>query len=257
MTHRSTCNPHRTATAASSPIRRYATAASAALAAAAPATATVYSQTGLSYTAGVVGGSGNTTPFSFKLTGPGNATVATFSANPTVRIGPGPSITAWNVQAYMKHGASAAAFRTMNQTLNGGLFLSSVGALPFRAGAVFGSNTRTGGEFIGGVAFGTGTRADLNLISEGVFDPQALGTSTWYLMFQFTGGTHAGAYGWISVDANVVDSDNYSVTITGWAWSDTLTPLAAGSIGAVPGLGGLAGLAAGAAGLRGRRERRA
>lgn len=64
------------------------------------------------------------------------------------------------------------------------------------------------------------------------------------------------AYGWIQFDWNITDANNWSVTISNWAYAHD-GPLAAGSTGtpAVPGLGGLAALAVGAAGVRGRRQR--
>ena len=84
-------------------------------------------------------------------------------------------------------------------------------------------------------------------------NPDASGTK--YVMF-FLDGDEEDAWGWLQFDWNISDGDDWSVSLSNWAYSDD-GPLAAGSTGApvVPGLGGLAALAVGAAGVRGRRQR--
>ena len=86
-------------------------------------------------------------------------------------------------------------------------------------------------------------------------NPDATGTK--FVNF-FLDGDDGDIYGWIQLDFNITDANDWSVTIGNWAYSDD-GPLAAGSTGApaVPGLGGLAALAIGAAGVRGRRQRMA
>ena len=85
--------------------------------------------------------------------------------------------------------------------------------------------------------------------------PIANATGTKYANFLLE-GDGGDIYGWIQLDWEIIDSDNWTLTIGNWAYSDE-GPLAAGSTGApvVPGLGGLAALAVGAAGVRGRRQR--
>lgn len=63
-------------------------------------------------------------------------------------------------------------------------------------------------------------------------------------------------YGWIQFDFDLGSGDDWSVTVSNWAYTDE-GPLPAGSTGTppVPGLSGLAALAMGAAGLRSRRQR--
>ena len=81
---------------------------------------------------------------------------------------------------------------------------------------------------------------------------------TQYLNFFIEGGD-GDIYGWIQFDWNITDADDWSVSVSNWAYSDD-GPLAAGDTTgtpAVPGLGGLAALAMGAAGVRGRRQRMA
>ena len=87
-------------------------------------------------------------------------------------------------------------------------------------------------------------------------NPDANGTK--YLNFRIEDGG-AFTYGWIQLDWNITDANDWSVAISNWAYTSD-GPLAAGDTGgsqAVPGLGGLAALAVGAAGLRGRRQRMA
>ena len=87
-------------------------------------------------------------------------------------------------------------------------------------------------------------------------NPDATGTK--YLNFRIEDGG-AFTYGWIQLDWNITDANDWSVAISNWAYTSD-GPLAAGDTGgsqAVPGLGGLAALAVGAAGLRGRRQRMA
>ena len=86
-------------------------------------------------------------------------------------------------------------------------------------------------------------------------NPDATGTK--YVMF-FLDGDEEDAWGWLQFDWNISDGDDWSVSLSNWAYS-TDGPLAAGDSGtpAVPGLGGLAALAVGAAGVRGRRQRMA
>ena len=87
-------------------------------------------------------------------------------------------------------------------------------------------------------------------------NPDANGTK--YLNFRIEDGG-AFTYGWIQLDWNITDANDWSVAIGNWAYTSD-GPLAAGDTGgsqAVPGLGGLAALAVGAAGLRGRRQRMA
>ena len=82
---------------------------------------------------------------------------------------------------------------------------------------------------------------------------------TQFINFRFEGLGDAGEkHGWIQYDWDITSPDDWSVTVSDWAYSDD-GPLAAGSTGApaVPGLGGLAALAVGAAGVRGRRQRAA
>jgi len=84
-------------------------------------------------------------------------------------------------------------------------------------------------------------------------NPDATGTK--FVNF-FLDGEDGDIYGWVQLDWDVTDANDWSVTISNWAYSDD-GPLAAGSTGvpAVPGLGGRAALAVGAAGVRGRRQR--
>ena len=87
-------------------------------------------------------------------------------------------------------------------------------------------------------------------------NPDANGTK--FLNF-FLDGDEGAIYGWIQFDWNITDADDWSVTISNWAYTSD-GPLAAGDTAgsqAVPGLGGLAALAIGAAGVRGRRQRMA
>ncbi len=87
-------------------------------------------------------------------------------------------------------------------------------------------------------------------------NPDAVGTK--YVNFRID-GVSATMYGWIQFDWDITDSNNWSLSISNWAYSDE-GPLAAGDTAgsqAVPGLGGLAALAIGAAGFRGRRQRMA
>ena len=85
-------------------------------------------------------------------------------------------------------------------------------------------------------------------------NPHATGTK--FVNFFVDGEGEADIYGWVQFDWDITDANNWSVSISNWAYSDD-GPLAAGSTGApaVPGLGGLAALAVGAAGVRGRRQR--
>ena len=81
---------------------------------------------------------------------------------------------------------------------------------------------------------------------------------TQYVNFKID-GTSETTYGWVQFDWDITDSNNWSVTVSNWAYTSD-GPLAAGDTAgsqAVPGLGGLAALAIGAAGLRGRRQRMA
>ena len=91
----------------------------------------------------------------------------------------------------------------------------------------------------------------------GIFgNPDAVDTK--YVNFRI-GGASATTYGWIQFDWDITDANDWSVTISNWAYTSD-GPLAAGDTAgsqAVPGLGGLAALAIGAAGLRGRRQRMA
>ena len=92
--------------------------------------------------------------------------------------------------------------------------------------------------------------------SSGTWTNPASGTK--YVMF-FLDGDEDDAWGWLQFDWNITDGDDWSVSLSNWAYS-TDGPLAAGDSGstpAVPGLGGLAALAVGAAGVRGRRQRSA
>ena len=85
-------------------------------------------------------------------------------------------------------------------------------------------------------------------------NPDANGTK--YINFLIEDGG-AFTYGWIQLDWNITDSNDWSVSISNWAYTSD-GPLAAGDTAgsqAVPGLGGLAALAIGAAGVRGRRQR--
>ena len=87
-------------------------------------------------------------------------------------------------------------------------------------------------------------------------NPDATGTK--YLNFRIEDGG-AFTYGWIQLDWNITDANDWSVSISNWAYTSD-GPLAAGDTAgsqAVPGLGGLAALAIGAAGVRGRRQRMA
>ena len=89
-------------------------------------------------------------------------------------------------------------------------------------------------------------------------NPEAWGTK--FVNFFLQGEGVADIYGWIQFDWSIGDADDWSLTVSNWAYSYD-GPLAAGDdqgeIGppAVPGLGGLAALAVGAAGVRGRRQR--
>ena len=88
-------------------------------------------------------------------------------------------------------------------------------------------------------------------------NPDATGTK--FVNFFIYGEGEADIYGWIQFDWSIGDADDWSLTVSNWAYS-TDGPLAAGDSGstpAVPGLGGLAALAVGAAGVRGRRQRAA
>ena len=83
-------------------------------------------------------------------------------------------------------------------------------------------------------------------------------SGTKYVMF-FLDGDEEDAWGWLQFDWNISDGEDWSVSLSNWAYS-TDGLLAAGDSGstpAVPGLGGLAALAVGAAGVRGRRQRAA
>ena len=87
-------------------------------------------------------------------------------------------------------------------------------------------------------------------------NPDANGTK--YINFLIEDGG-AFTYGWIQLDWNITDVNDWSVSIGNWAYTSD-GPLAAGDTAgsqAVPGLGGLAALAIGAAGVRGRRQRMA
>ena len=87
-------------------------------------------------------------------------------------------------------------------------------------------------------------------------NPDANGTK--YINFLIEDGG-AFTYGWIQLDWDLNGANDWSVTISNWAYTSD-GPLAAGDTAgsqAVPGLGGLAALAIGAAGLRGRRQRMA
>ncbi len=84
-------------------------------------------------------------------------------------------------------------------------------------------------------------------------NPDATGTKFVNFLIE---GDDGDIYGWVQLDWDITDANDWSVAISNWAYS-TDGPLAAGSTGApaVPGLGGLAALAVGAAGVRGRRQR--
>ena len=119
------------------------------------------------------------------------------------------------------------------------------------AGAFWSASAETSCEFSARI-FKRNTNSSLGTSTIWT-NPDATGTKFATFLFEADGGD---IYGWIQLDWEVTDSDNWRLTIGNWAYSDE-GPLAAGSTGApvVPGLGGLAALAVGAAGVRGRRQR--
>jgi hypothetical protein len=222
----------------------------------AEADATVYSQTGLSLRIGAGGANATLT-----ITGAGGAPVGQISLQSSgsyVAIY-GLNITWQALNQRTQPDPNAPSFNWF-------------GGIPVNAGAKWNSLGRTTGQFAGSnCSFLPAPRGDINFGSSnaGAFydDPQGVGNNgdTWYLLFQFTGGSGSGGYGWLSFTANVVGTTIRSggsntasyITITGWGWDDSGATIGAGvTASAVPGGTGLAALAIGAAGLRGRRRGR-
>ena len=223
----------------------------------AEADATVYSQTGLSLRIGAGGANATLT-----ITGAGGAPVGQISLQST---GSYVAIRGLNI--------TWQALAQGSQADPNAPFDSWFGGIPVNAGATWNNLGRITGEFAGTtVSFNSAAGfGDINFgrSNAGGFndDPQGVGNNgdTWYLLFQFTGGSGSGGYGWLSFTANVVGTTIRSggsntasyITITGWGWDDSGATIGAGvTASAVPGGTGLAALAIGAAGLRGRRRGR-
>ncbi len=119
------------------------------------------------------------------------------------------------------------------------------------AGAVWQAGATTSSAFFANIFYSSYWNATSNPATW--TNPDATGTKFVNFLLE---GDDGDIYGWVQLDWDVTDANDWSVTISNWAYSDE-GPLAAGSTGApaVPGLGGLAALAVGAAGVRGRRQR--
>ena len=112
------------------------------------------------------------------------------------------------------------------------------------AGQVWNGNSASTSSVLHNQIFWTYTDPTYNSVTW--TNPDANGTK--YLNFRIE---EAGAltYGWIQLDWNITDANDWSVAISNWAYTSD-GPLAAGDTAgsqAVPGLGGLAALAIGAA----------
>ena len=146
---------------------------------------------------------------------------------------------------------SQAAFVANTVTLGSNSSVSV--AQQVAAGQVWNGNSASTTTYLGNAIFYS---YYTNSTFASWINPDANGTK--FLNF-FLDGEEETIYGWIQLDWDINDANDWSVSVSNWAYTSD-GPLAAGdTVGsqAVPGLGGLAALAIGAAGVRGRRQRMA